>query len=83
VAPYIDKFFDVVRQVFKDQEREFARDFFALLFPKEPENDYVLKRSYELLEQLTDEETILKRTLKEVIDDLERFRKALALFKAN
>jgi len=83
IAPYTDKFFDIIRSVFKDHEREYAVAFFGALFPSDPENQHVLDRAKALLHLLhAEEEQILVRNLKEEIDDLERARKALALFKA-
>jgi aminopeptidase N len=82
VAPFTDKFFDVIRTVFKDHEREYAVAFFGSLFPGDAENQHGLDRAKALLHTLhVEEDQILVRNLKEEIDDLERAQKALALFK--
>lgn len=76
---YKAKFFEVVRDVFQNREKEFAGSFAGNLFPYDPEDETVLQRSKDLLAQLGPEEQHLRHVLKELIDDLERARKCRAV----
>lgn len=76
---YTDKFFDIVRSIYKDHPRQYSDSFFSL-FPADPENDHVLARAEALLASLPAEEQHLTRSLKEEIDDLKRARACRALF---
>jgi aminopeptidase N len=81
LSEFTDKFFDIVRSIYKDHPRQYAESFFSL-FPGDPENDHVLERTERLLSELPSDEQILTKTLKEEIDDLKRARTCRALFKA-
>jgi len=73
LAPFTEKFFQEVQNVFKKREKEFAHTFFLSLFPSDPENPKILQFSKDLLSKLTpDDDKHLSRVLKEEIDDLER-----------
>jgi aminopeptidase N len=74
LTPYVDKFFAVVRSVFKEREKEFASAFFAQLFPFLPEDPTVLARTENLINELQPDEQVLLRFLKETLDDLKRAR---------
>eukprot|EP01127_Copromyxa_protea_P000511 TRINITY_DN1042_c0_g2_i1.p1 TRINITY_DN1042_c0_g2~~TRINITY_DN1042_c0_g2_i1.p1 ORF type:complete len:861 (-),score=208.81 TRINITY_DN1042_c0_g2_i1:58-2640(-) len=76
---YKSKFFEVVRDIFQNREKEFAGAFAGNLFPYEPEDDIVLERTKELLASLTPEEQHLRHVLKGTIDDLERARRCRAV----
>jgi len=75
LKPFDDKFFEEVRSIFKDQNKEYSGAFFAIMFPFYPENEELIKRTSALLESLTPEEKVLKRKLREELDDLARCRK--------
>lgn len=73
LGEFTDKFFDTVRSIFKDHPRQYSESFFAL-FPADPEDVHVLKRSQDLLASLPSDEQALIKSLKQEIDDLKRAR---------
>jgi aminopeptidase N len=77
---YTDKFFEVVRNVFKNREKEFADAFFGSFFPFYPEDAALIERVKQLLSELdADKEKVLQSRLKEELDDLIRARDCRAL----
>jgi len=60
----------------KARTKEFSTSFYHSTFPYWPEEDSIISRSTQLLETLNEDEVILKKLLKESIDDLTRARKA-------
>jgi aminopeptidase N len=78
LAPYADRFFDEVRAVFAEKEREYAKGFCDLLYPRNPEDDHVLARTQQLIAQCSAADQILKRSLEEALDDAQRARKCRA-----
>jgi hypothetical protein len=80
IAEYRDKFFDVIRTVSKTQAKEYTQSFFGSLFPSDPEDATVLEKARGLLGQLTEQDQVLIRSVKEEIDDLERSGRCMALF---
>jgi len=72
LVPFNEKFFSSLRSVFESRDKEFCNSFFYSLFPMDPENPEILKRSKEILAQLEPKEKHLAKTLNEEIDDIER-----------
>jgi len=88
LTPFIERFFDDLLYVFKNEEKEYAQAYCVRLFPEFPENDLVIKKTVDLiikletgtaLEQL--ENQVLLRNLKETRDDLILQRKCRDLVK--
>jgi len=79
LVPFTEKFFSSLRSVFKSRDKEFSNSFFYSLFPSDPENHEISKRSKEILSQLEPDDKHLAKTLKEEIDDLERDLKCRTL----
>jgi aminopeptidase N len=77
LAPYTERFFEVVPGVFERTENEFASMFFNRLFPTRIE-PAVLERSQTLLADIGDRLPVLQRRLREANDDLERSLKCRA-----
>ena len=71
LAPYVERFFESVRGVFKERDKEFATGYFANLYPSYRVERGILERSQSLLAEVGDD-VLLTRTLKEAIDELER-----------
>jgi hypothetical protein len=46
------------------------------LFPNDPEDPEIFQKTEEVLKSLTSEEKVLSRYLKELLDDLQRAKKA-------
>ena len=66
------EFFERAPAVFRDRENEFARAWFARLFPHYRAEQAVLDRSRALLGGIGGELPLLARSLREANDDLER-----------
>lgn len=77
LAPYTDKFFEVITDVFETSENEPAAQFFGRLFPTRVD-PAILERSQALLAELGDRLPMLQRKLRETNDDLERALKCRA-----
>ena len=72
LAPYVDAFFAEVPRVFAERDREFATAFYGGLFPAYRVERDTLARARGLLEATPEEQAVLRRMLRESIDDLER-----------
>ena len=78
LTPYIDLFFDNIVSIFRNRPNKIFEAFYDNLFPHDPENESVLIKTRELLAGTDDKEMILKRRVKETLDDLERAKRARA-----
>ena len=72
LAPYVDAFFAEVPRVFAERDREFATAFYGGLFPAYRVERDTLTRARALLEATPEGQAVLRRMLRESIDDLER-----------
>jgi aminopeptidase N len=72
VEPYVDRFFDRVRDIFETRDHPFARAYLLALYPSYRADPRVLRRSRELLGQLNGSLPTLSRQLAESTDELER-----------
>ena len=70
---YSDRFFDEIRTVFEERDKEYASRFFSALYPAQmwPSDD-VIDRSEALLAEVGDELVILSRPLREALDEARR-----------
>ncbi len=71
LAPYVDRFFDAVPATFADRDKEFATDFFRNLAPAYLVERPVIERARQLLDR-ADDDVLLRRTVLEFVDDMER-----------
>ncbi|MYH68499.1 MAG: aminopeptidase N, partial [Dehalococcoidia bacterium] len=72
LAPYVDTFFEQVGGIFVERDREFATVFYGGLFPRYRVEQDTLDRAQALLDETPEEQAVLQRMLREVIDDLGR-----------
>jgi aminopeptidase N len=72
LAPYVDRFFGSVREIFETRDHPFARAYIQSLYPAQRAERNVLDRSKRLLEELDESLPTLKRQLTEHADELER-----------
>jgi aminopeptidase N len=72
LEPYVDHFFDQVRDVFETRDHPFARAYLLYLYPAYRGDPRVLRRSQELLASLDGRLPTLSRQLTEIADELER-----------
>ena len=72
VEPYVDRFFERVREIFDTRDHPFARAYLLALYPAYRADPRVLDRSRELLSQLNGSLPTLSRQLIESADELER-----------
>ena len=73
-APYAERFFDEVGDIFRLKTKDFATTYFASLYPHHLPTDTTVKRTESLIETLSDEDLMLKRSLREALDELRRAR---------
>jgi len=73
LAPYVNKFFEEIHNVFKTREFLFAENFYNILFPFYKVDEETLTKCETLLKGLdTEKDTALVRCVKESIDDIKR-----------
>ena len=70
--PWVWEFFERAPAVFEQRENEFARAYFASLFPHGRIEERVLERSQAVLAEIGERLPTLARSLREANDDLER-----------
>ncbi len=73
-APYADRFFDEVADIFRLKTKDFATTYFASLYPHHLPTDNTVERTESLIEALHDDDLMLKRSLREALDELRRAR---------
>ena len=75
LAPYIDRFFDEIEDVFEKKDKEYASRFFGALYPGQMEpSDQIIDRSEGILQGLGPEQPVLARQLREAVDEAKRAR---------
>jgi aminopeptidase N len=72
LAPYTDRFFEQVRDVFETHDHPFSRAYIISLFPAYRGDPQVLDRARRLLADLDGSLPTLSRQLAEAADDLDR-----------
>ena len=72
LEPWTMEFFERAPEVFAERENEFTRAWFASLFPHGRVEQRVLDRSRALLGEIGERLPLLRRSLREANDDLER-----------
>ena len=72
LAPYVDRFFAEVREIFRTRDKDFAQSYFGALFPHDRPEDAVIAQTEALIAALEAEDTVLRRTALEDLDDLRR-----------
>ena len=72
LAPYVEHFLARVPGVFGERDNEFARTYFGALFPGYRVEQETLERSEALLRDIGDDAPLLRRSLREANDDLQR-----------
>ena len=74
LAPYVGRFFDEVRDVFNERDKEYATRWFGALYPGHIPSGEVAERSAALLAELGGADLLLRRNLREALDELRRAR---------
>ena len=72
LAPYVDRFFGSVRDIFETRDHPFARAYIQSLYPAYCADPEVLEQSRRLLSELNGSLPTLTRQLTEHADELER-----------
>ncbi len=72
LAPYTERFFERLPEIFEQRDNEFARSYFGALFPGYCVDRELLERGERLLAELGDRLPLLTRSLREANDDLLR-----------
>ena len=72
---YTDRFFNEIRAVFDERDKEYASRYFSALYPAQMSpSDEVINRSETLLAEVGDDLVILTRPLREALDEARRAR---------
>ena len=74
LAPYVGRFFDEVRGVFAERDKEYATRWFGALYPGHLPSEEVVERSDALLSELGSDDQVLARSLRESLDEVRRAR---------
>ena len=69
---YVTRFFAEVRHVFETRDKDFSTTYFSALYPGHLPTEDTISRTSAVLESLTDEEVLLRRSLREALDEAER-----------
>ena len=69
---YVERFFDEVRGVFRTRDKDFATDFFGALYPHHLPTQDIVRRSEALDAALGEDEWMLRRSLRDALDELQR-----------
>ena len=72
LAPYVERYFEALPGIFEREENEYARSYFGGLWPGYLVERPILERAQALLATVGDDQPVLRRSLREAIDDLER-----------
>jgi len=72
LQPYVDAFFERVREVFETRDHPFARAYMFSMYPAFSSDPKVLVRSRDLIAQLNGSLPTLSRQLAEAADELDR-----------
>jgi len=80
---YKPPFFAAVRQIFTTRDHPFAEAYLALLFPDHVPDPDMLADGQQMLDVLTAEEVLIRRELREKLDDLARALRVRAVAEAH
>ncbi len=69
--PYEERFFEKVTGIFEQRPNEFCQTYFSALFPNRVERD-LLARAQQMLDATPESMPVLRRSLREQIDELDR-----------
>ena len=72
LQPYVERYFEALPGIFEREEREFSGTYFSNLWPSYLVDRPTLERAQRLLAATPETSTLLRRSLREAIDDLER-----------
>ena len=78
---FIEKFFNVIIEVYEKSSTIYANSFFSYLYPKSSDIDLLIKSTNEVLKKTPENLTQLIRELRDTIDSLERKRKCFSKFE--
>ena len=69
---YVTRFFAELRTVFETRDKDFATTFFNQLYPAHLPTEDTISRTQAVLQSLTEGEVLLRRSLREALDETER-----------
>ena len=69
---YVTRFFAEVRQIFDARDKDFATAYFHALYPGHLPTEDTISRTGAVLDSLADSEVLLRRSLRESLDELQR-----------
>jgi aminopeptidase N len=72
LEPYIGRYFEQVRSIFQDRDKDFALAYFHALYPFHWPTEEVVVRNQALIDVLDPDEVFLRRNLREAQNELQR-----------
>ncbi len=72
LAGYVTRFFAEVRSIFHSRDKDFATTYFSALYPGHLPTEDVIGRTNAVLDSLNNDERLLRRNLREALDEIER-----------
>ena len=69
---YVTRFFSEIRAIFEGRDKDFAVNYFRQLYPSHIPTEDTISRTRAVLEALNPDEVLLRRNLREALDEAER-----------
>ena len=72
LSEYVTRFFAEIRGIFEGRDKDFATSFFRQLYPSQIPTEDTISRTRAVLDSLTEGEVLLRRSLREALDEAQR-----------
>ena len=72
LSEYVTRFFAEIRGIFEGRDKDFATSFFHQLYPSQIPTEDTISRTQAVLNSLTEGEVLLRRSLREALDEAQR-----------
>ena len=69
---YVTRFFSEIRAIFEGRDKDFATNYFRQLYPSHIPTEDTISRTRAVLEALNEDEVLLRRNLREALDEAQR-----------
>ena len=69
---YVTRFFAEIRAIFENRDKDFATNYFRQLYPSHIPTEDTISRTRSVLDALNEDEVLLRRNLREALDEAQR-----------
>ena len=69
---YVTRFFAEIRAIFEGRDKDFATTYFHQLYPSHIPTEDTISRTRAVLDSLNEDEVLLRRNLREALDEAQR-----------